>query len=499
MIALSGVRSSCDMLARNSVLCRLAASSCRLLSSISRNSRAFWMASADCVAKVFSRSMTSGANSPGALPVHDQPAEQVVLAQQRHRQQRPVAQPDEDLPDPALVAALVDDVADLRPARRSPPAARARLRPCGSASARSAVDQLVGQAGPSRAGRTPRAPRRTRRSTPPSMPASWVARETIVLSTVSRSSVELTAWPTSPSAFSSPTERVSSAVRASQLLEQPHVLDGDHRLVGEGLEQRDLLVGERPGLVRGRRRSTPIGLPSRSIGTARHAAEAAAPSAASCVAYSGSASTSGMCDDARASGSRARRHVSRLGAHREDRRSDRSMPPGSRSCERDQVDQLAVEREDDRRARRRTARSALARWCRTPAARRSASWLITRRISLVAVCCSSASVRSRLRASSSLNSRTFSIAITAWSAKVWSSAICVVGERPGLGAADRDGADRAAPRAAAARPGRCGSLPASAVAANAVLRIRQHVGNRDNAARQHAPGSTALSRPSGLG
>ena len=41
------------MLARNSDLWRLAASSCRLFSAISRKSRAFWMASADCVAKVF--------------------------------------------------------------------------------------------------------------------------------------------------------------------------------------------------------------------------------------------------------------------------------------------------------------------------------------------------------------------------------------------------------------------------------------------------------------
>src|SRR5262245_24561614 len=30
--------------------------------------------------------------------------------------------------------------------------------------------------------------------------------------------------------------------------EQPHVLDGDHGLVGEGLEQSDLAVGERPRL-----------------------------------------------------------------------------------------------------------------------------------------------------------------------------------------------------------------------------------------------------------
>ena len=34
-------------------------------------------------------------------------------------------------------------------------------------------------------------------------------------------------------------------------VEQPHVLDRDHRLVGEGLEQVDPLVGERPGLARG--------------------------------------------------------------------------------------------------------------------------------------------------------------------------------------------------------------------------------------------------------
>ena len=32
-------------------------------------------------------------------------------------------------------------------------------------------------------------------------------------------------------------------------LEQPHILDGDHGLVGEGRDQLDLLVGERPHLV----------------------------------------------------------------------------------------------------------------------------------------------------------------------------------------------------------------------------------------------------------
>ena len=49
---------------------------------------------------------------------------------------------------------------------------------------------------------------------------------------------------------------------------------------------------------------------------------------------------------------------------------------------------------------------------------------MTRRISLVAVCCSRASVRSAFRACSSASSRAFSMAMTAWSAKVSSRATC---------------------------------------------------------------------------
>src|SRR6266511_6483133 len=71
MMAFSGVRSSCDMLARNSDLWRLAASSWWLLSAISRKSRAFWMARADWVANVFRTSTTSGGNSPGAFRLKD--------------------------------------------------------------------------------------------------------------------------------------------------------------------------------------------------------------------------------------------------------------------------------------------------------------------------------------------------------------------------------------------------------------------------------------------
>ena len=68
------------------------------------------------------------------------------------------------------------------------------------------------------------------------------------VSTVSRSRVELTAWPTSPSALSSPTERVKFVGSLIQFFEQPHVLDGDHGLIGKGFEQLDLLLGERADL-----------------------------------------------------------------------------------------------------------------------------------------------------------------------------------------------------------------------------------------------------------
>src|SRR5215831_2865717 len=49
---------------------------------------------------------------------------------------------------------------------------------------------------------------------PALVPESWTAWETIVVNTVSSSRVELTAWPTSPRAFISSTDRTSSWVRA---------------------------------------------------------------------------------------------------------------------------------------------------------------------------------------------------------------------------------------------------------------------------------------------
>ena len=64
MTALSGVRSSCDMLARNSDLWRLTTCNSAVLCSRSRNSRALRMASADWLANVCSSSQVSSGNSP---------------------------------------------------------------------------------------------------------------------------------------------------------------------------------------------------------------------------------------------------------------------------------------------------------------------------------------------------------------------------------------------------------------------------------------------------
>ena len=91
MMALSGVRSSWDMLARNSDLCRLAASSCRLLSSISWKSRAFWIARADWVAKVRSSSIGLGGELAGLVAGHAETADQLALADHRHREDGPDA------------------------------------------------------------------------------------------------------------------------------------------------------------------------------------------------------------------------------------------------------------------------------------------------------------------------------------------------------------------------------------------------------------------------
>ena len=38
-----------------------------------------------------------------------------------------------------------------------------------------------------------------------------------------------------------------SSLASACLVEQPHIFDGDYGLVGEGLQQLDVMVGEQPG------------------------------------------------------------------------------------------------------------------------------------------------------------------------------------------------------------------------------------------------------------
>ena len=64
-------------------------------------------------------------------------------------------------------------------------------------------------------------------------------------------------------------QRFGELARALLLrLEQPRVLDGDHRLIGEGLDQLDLLLGERPYRLRGEDKHADW-IPSRRSGTPR--------------------------------------------------------------------------------------------------------------------------------------------------------------------------------------------------------------------------------------
>ena len=59
------------------------------------------------------------------------------------------------------------------------------------------------------------------------------------------------------------------AVAILQFLKQPHILDGDHRLVCEGFQKRNLLIGKRTDFSPPDIKYVPIAIPFRSIGTLR--------------------------------------------------------------------------------------------------------------------------------------------------------------------------------------------------------------------------------------
>ena len=91
----------------------------------------------------------------------------------------------------------------------------------------------------------------------------------------------------------SSSDLASSRVRCLLGFEQPHVLDGDHRLIGEGVDQLDLLVGERPRLLR-IRTSTPDRGVLRGARGRRAVYGPRRPLITSVILYSGSAVTSAM-------------------------------------------------------------------------------------------------------------------------------------------------------------------------------------------------------------
>ena len=104
----------------------------------------------------------------------------------------------------------------------------------------------------------------------------------------------------------------------------------------------------------------------------------------------------------------------------------------------------AVDEAEHRRRKRRPSRLALLAIASNTGCTSDGELAITFRISAVAVCRSSASCVS-------LNSRAFSMAMTAWSAKVWSSSTCFSSKGADFGAREDDHADWLYPRAAAAR------------------------------------------------
>ena len=234
----------------------------------------------------------------------------------------------------------------------------------------------------------------------------------------------------------------SAAARAScGLLEQPRVLDRDHGLVGEGLQQRDLLVGERPRrLAHDADRADAAVFPQHRRARDRVVADQLEHVRARRRRTRSSRPHRG-CAAVRRSRIACRRHACRRAAWGtccDDRIERRAAPGGRRAPGRRR-----------RPGRCRAARSAnrcwqLSRILSNTGAVSATELLITCSTSAVAVCCSSASLVS-------LNRRAFWIAITAWSAKVLSSAISLSVNGTGGWRRQHDRADAARLRAASAR------------------------------------------------
>ena len=234
MIALSGVRSSCDMLARNSDLCLLAISSSRLLAWISLNRRAFWIAITAWSAKVLSSASSLSVNGCGG-------SRETWIAPTPRSSQSIGAKAIEKLPaasatrrSGAGTSAIGEHVGEVDDAaladRRSPSRClragagtrrRERALGCSIATPRKPPCAACRRR---RSGRCrARSPRTAARSCRGSCRTPAAVSATELLITCSTSAVAVCC---------------SSASFVS--LKQARVLDRDHRLVGEGLEQLEL-------------------------------------------------------------------------------------------------------------------------------------------------------------------------------------------------------------------------------------------------------------------
>jgi hypothetical protein len=234
------------MLARNSDLWRLAASSCRLWSSISWNRRAFWIARADWEAKVQQLDRV-GREAPGPVARHDETADQPGLADHRHGQDGPDAGLDEVGPQPTLVSARDRDVGhlgwlqrDRRAADHSFPLAdpggTSGLGEGSAGLGRRPVDELLGGLVVLE-DHTPIEPRELDRA---GYDGGQHGSQIEGGADRAADLAERGELLDRPGQVGGP---------GAQLLEQTDVLDRDHRLVREGVQQLDLLVGERSGLT----------------------------------------------------------------------------------------------------------------------------------------------------------------------------------------------------------------------------------------------------------
>ena len=226
--AFSGVRSSCDMLARNSDLCcARPPRAARVFSSSSRNTRALWMATADWLASVSSRSTVALGERAGHAPADHQRADDLVLAQQRDGQHR--APPGSADAVDVRIGRLRARSGAWRGSPRGGGAADERLVQV-DARRPQRLDQLAAGAVDVRTWNSSVSSSNSKIE-PPSAPDSSTARVTIVVSTCCRSRLELTAWLVSPSALQLVNRLRQLAAALLQLLEQLHVLDRDRALL----------------------------------------------------------------------------------------------------------------------------------------------------------------------------------------------------------------------------------------------------------------------------